>query len=480
MSVTLDVPVVHCHRPLDSAGEIIHVTYCLLIAIAGWGWYEPDPAVAGPAAVTTATSAEQNLDWPQFRGPGGQGHGVAGKLPTKWSEVTNIAWKTDLPGAGWSSPVIHSGAIWLTAALNEGRTLKLLKIDQETGQLTGEFTIFQVATPGKVHPKNGHASPTPVIENNRIYIHFGAHGTACADLQGKILWKTVLNYYHHHGPAASPIVVGQRLIISCDGFDKSFYDGETKTGVTDFQFVVALSIETGEIDWKKSRQGRHSYATPLLIEVDGQQQIISPGGDRVTAYQPETGAEIWSVKYTGYSVIPRPVFGQGLLFICTGYDSAQLMAIRPNGQGDVTDTHVVWTIKQGIPFTPSPIWADGQLYLVNDSGIGMCLDAESGKMLWKRRFGGNFSASPILADNKLFFVAEEGTTHILEPGKQYKRLAMSRINGTTFASPAVSGTAIYLRSDKSLYRIEERSKSPTRPKSSGLKSKTETKQSDAK
>lgn len=449
--------------------------YWLLITMASGAWADPNQLVAEKPLAKSTDASVRPADWPQFRGPAGQGHGVGNKLPTKWSEVTNIAWKTELPGNGWSSPVISAGSVWLTAAVNDGRTLKLLQVDQETGQLTGEFTIFQVATPGKVHPKNGHASPTPIISNDRIYVHFGAHGTAGVDLQGKILWKTVLNYYHHHGPAASPIIVGQRLIVSCDGFDKSFYDGESKSGVTDFQFVVALDVDTGEIVWKKPRQGRHSYATPLLIEVDGQQQVISPGGDRVAAYRPETGEEVWSVKYTGYSVIPRPVYGQGLVFVCTGYDSAQLLAIRPDGQGDVTDTHVAWTLKQGIPFTPSPILVDGELYLVNDGGVGICLEATSGKLLWKRRFGGNFSASPILADNKLFFVAEEGTTHILEPGKQYKRLAMSRINGTTYASPAVSGPAIYLRSDKSLYRIEERAKPPAKSKDSPTKPKSEIK-----
>ena len=448
------------------------MTYCWLVmmALLGWPDLEKPPTAPSSPATVAGQQTDASTDWPQFRGPDGQGHGTGENLPSKWSEITNIAWKTDLPGRGWSSPVIHGDNIWLTAAVTEGSSLKLLRVDKNSGKLEQEITVFLVPTPGKVHSKNGHASPTPIVSNGRIYVHFGAHGTACLDEEGKILWKTTLNYYHHHGPAASPILVGQRLFIPCDGYEKSFYDGETKSGVTDFQFVTALKLDGGEVDWRSPRQGRHSYATPLLIEVDGKPQIISPGGDRVSAYNPDNGEEIWSVRYSGYSLIPRPVFGHGLLFICTGYDSPQLLAIRPDGNGDVTDTHVAWTFKQGIPCTPSPILVNDELYFVSDGGVGTCLDAETGKLVWKRRFGGNFSASPILADGKLYFVAEEGTTHVIEPGKQYKRLAMNRINGTTFASPAVSGKALYLRSDKSLYRIEERSKPTAKPRSTSPKS----------
>ncbi|MES2790271.1 MAG: PQQ-binding-like beta-propeller repeat protein [Planctomycetota bacterium] len=460
------------------------MTYWLLVVMVCLGWPDlekPKPVVPQKPAATTVPAevpTTANTDWPQFRGPDGQGHGVGEKLPSKWSELTNIAWKTDLPGRGWSSPVVQGNNIWVTAAVTEGSSLKLLRVDKTTGKLEQEITVFQVPTPGQVHSKNGHASPTPIVENGRIYVHFGAHGTACVEESGKILWKTALNYYHHHGPAASPILVGSRLIVPCDGYEKSFYDGEMKSGVTDFQFVTALNIDTGNVDWRTARKGRHSYATPLLIEVDGKQQIISPGGDRVAAYDPATGAEIWSVRYTGYSLIPRPVYGHGLLFICTGYDNAQLLAIRPDGQGDVTDTHVAWSFKQGIPFTPSPILVDDELYFVNDGGVGTCLDAVSGKMIWKRRFGGNFSASPIVADQKIYFVAEDGTTHVVVPGKQYKRLGTNRVNGTTFASPAVSGTALFLRSDKTLYRIEEGAKAPPKSKAASKPAKNKTTEAD--
>lgn len=439
-------------------------SFSMLVVWVCLGWPTPEkPAVKGKAAIpATAVAADgpvvAELDWPQFRGPDGQGHGSGENLPTKWSEITNIVWKTELPGQGWSSPVIHAGRVWVTAAINDGSILKVLSVNQATGKLEQEISVIKVPTPGKIHPKNSHASPTLVLDNGRIYAHFGTHGTACLDETGKILWNTKLIYYHHHGPAASPILAGNRLIVPCDGYESSFYDGEPKSGVTEFQFLVALNADTGDLLWKRSRQGRHSYATPLLIEVDGRQQIISPGGSRVAAYDPESGEEIWSVRYEGYSLITRPVYGHGLVYICTGYDGPQLLAIRPDGTGDVTDTHVAWSSKQGIPNTPSPILIEDELYFVSDGGVGTCVDAETGKMHWKRRFGGNFSASPVFADGKIYFVGEDGTTHVIAPGKQYKRLSMNKVNGTTFASPAISGKAIYLRSDKLLYRIEEKPK----------------------
>ncbi|MDB5337718.1 MAG: Pyrrolo-quinoline quinone, partial [Planctomycetaceae bacterium] len=176
------------------------MTYCLLVMLVSLAWPDLEkPKPDSPSASATIELPDGSADWPQFRGPDGQGHGIGEKLPSKWSEITNIAWKTELPGRGWSSPVIHGNNIWVTAAITEGSSLKLLRVDKTSGKLEQEITVFQVPTPGKVHPKNGHASPTPIIDEGRIYVHFGTHGTACLDLDGKILWKATLVYYHHHG-----------------------------------------------------------------------------------------------------------------------------------------------------------------------------------------------------------------------------------------------------------------------------------------
>ena len=390
-------------------------------------------------SAATLVSAE---DWPQFRGPGGEGHAAAQGTPLSWSETTNVSWKTPIAGLGWSSPVIQGKQIWLTTAVDEGRSLRAVSLDQETGKIVHDVEVFAVAEPAGIHSKNSHASPTPILEGDRVYVHYGAHGTACLTTSGELVWKTTdLHYDHRHGPAGSPTLFEDLLIISCDG--------------TDVQFVVALDKQTGKIRWKKHRQGPMAYSTPLVIKANGVHQLISTGGDQVVSYDPRTGDEIWKFRYKGYSNVPRPVFGQGLVFICSGYDSASLYAIRPDGKGDVTDTHLAWSLSRGIPLNPSPLLVDDLLFIVNDGGIATCFDAESGADYWQERMDGNYSASPLLADAKLYFLNEEGLTTVIEPTKEFKVLAKNQLEGRTLASLAPLDGALLLRTDTHLYRIEE-------------------------
>ena len=395
-------------------------------------------------------------EWPQFRGPDGQGHATQTGLPVRWSERQNVVWKTAIPGQGWSSPVIQGNQIWLTTAVDAGKSLRAVCVDRETGNINRDVEVFRVNVPGRIHLKNGHASPTPILAGDRVFVHFGAHGTACLSTQGEIQWTVNLSYYHHHGPAASPVLVDDLLFVSCDGFTGPFYDKLQRPDASSPQFIVGLDPQTGQARWKHARQGRHSYATALAIEVNGKTQIISPGGDRVAAYDPATGHEIWWVTFTGYSLIPRPVFGNGLVYVCSGYDTPSLLAIRPDGQGDVTQSHVVWKTLKGTSLTPSPVLVGTELYQVSDVGIGSCLDAVTGKLHWMQRLGGNFSASPIAAEDRIYFTNESGVTFVVQQGPKFKKLGSNTIEGRTFASAAVAGTAIYLRSEKSLYRIEER------------------------
>jgi outer membrane protein assembly factor BamB len=269
------------------------------------------------------------------------------------------------------------------------------------------------------------------------------------------MWSTVLDYYHHHGPGASPVLVDNLLIIPCDGFRQSFYDRMVRPDVREFQYIAALDAQTGAIRWKRPRQGQHSYSTPLVVDLDGQRQVISPGGDRVTAYDPTTGRPIWWCRYGGYSVVPRPVYGKGLVYVCTGFDHPSLLAIRPDGGGDVTDTHVVWTIRHGVPVTTSPLLVDDELYLVSDTGILTCVRADTGKLLWRQRLGGNFSASPLWADDRIYLADESGVTHVVAAGSPYRPLAKNQLDGRIFASFAVFDRAFYVRTDGFLYRIEE-------------------------
>jgi outer membrane protein assembly factor BamB len=394
-------------------------------------------------------------DWTEFRGPTGQGI-AAGPLPVEWSPTKNVVWKQPIPGSGWSSPIIYKGRVYLTASVPvEGgkppdQSLKTLCLDAKNGEVLWECEVFRQegAKAPRIHGKNSHASPTPLIDGKRIYVHFGHQGTAALDLTGKLLWKnTDEKYQPVHGNGGSPILAGDALIFSTDGGDK--------------QFVIALDRATGKEMWKTSRgpvdvAKRFAFATPLLIEVNGKQQVVSPGAGAVMAYDPKTGKEIWRVRYgQGYSVIPRPVYGHGMVFLSSGYDSPVLYAIKVDGQGDVTDTHVAWTLKKGAPHTPSPLLVGDELYLVSDGGIGSCLDAKTGKVHWQERIsGGGYSASPILADGKVYFQSEDGHGTVVKASTKFEVLGKSEMGERTLASYAAADGALFLRTDKHLYRIE--------------------------
>lgn len=379
-------------------------------------------------------------DWPEFRGPDRQGRSSATGLPLTWSETENVAWKVPVPGLGWSSPSIVGRQIWMTTATEEGRSLRAVCLDRDTGSLIHDIELFHHDDPGKIHQKNSYASPTPLIEDGRVFVHFGSLGTAAVSTDGKILWRTRFEYYHRHGPSGSPVLYGDLLIINCDGYDH--------------QFIVAIQKETGKEVWRANRQARHSYATPLIITVDGQDQIISTTADRTIAYDPLTGKEIWWIEYDGYSLVPRPVYGNGLVIICSGYNTPLVYAVRPTGRGNVTETHVAWSLRRGAPHTPSPLMVGEELYLVTDRGVASCVNVLTGDVHWQKRLGGDFSASPTFADGRIYFQSETGTTTVVAPGVKYEELARNQLDGRTFASYAIVDNAIFLRSDSHLYRLQ--------------------------
>ena len=385
-------------------------------------------------------------DWPQFRGPTGQGHSAERGLPIEWSESKNIVWKVPVAGRAWSSPVIQGDRIWLTTAAKpeaSGLSLRAIALDRETGRVIHDIEVFRLTDPGSMHAKNSHASPTPFLEGDRVYVHFGAHGTAALTGSGEIVWKTRLPYNHLHGTAGSPVIHGDLLILSCDGVD--------------VQFVVALEKGSGKIRWKSGRQGAMAYSTPLIIRAAGVDQVISPGGLRAIAYEPQSGKEIWSVRYgDGFSNVPRPVYSNGLVYIGTGFNHPNMIAVRPDGKGDVTSSHVAWTERRAAPLTPSPLAVGDELYFVSDAGIASCIDSRTGKLHWRERIGGNHSASPIYADGRIYFLNEDGESVVIQPGTSFRKLAVNKLDGSTLASMAVSGRAIFIRSATHLYRIEKR------------------------
>ena len=389
------------------------------------------------------TSMAAAQDWPEFRGPGGQGHSSERGLPLEWSEARNIVWKSAVPGRGWSSPIVSAGRVWLTTAVEDrGVSLRLLAYDVATGREVVNVEVFNVRSGGALHPKNNRASPSPIVEGDRVYVHFGTEGTAALTTDGEVLWKERFRYESQHGAGSSPILHGDLLIINCDGGSEAF--------------VVALDKRTGKTRWKTSRRQPwdQAYTTPLVIRVGDRDQIVSVGAFRAAAYEPASGKEIWRVSYgDGFSNVPRPVYGHGLVYIATGFFQPAIMAVRPDGSGDVSKTHVGWTNRRAAPLTPSPLLVGDELYLVTDAGIASCLDARTGDILWQQRLNGTFSASPVFADGRIYFLAEDGVATVLAPGRQYRRLATNTLDGATLASMAIAGGSIYVRSATHLYRI---------------------------
>jgi outer membrane protein assembly factor BamB len=390
--------------------------------------------------------------WTQFRGQGGQGHSDASNLPVSWNSEKNIRWKLPVPGSGWSSPVFDSDILVLTSAVQqqsvaESYWLTVFGIDPETGNRKWTTPVFSLdeEAPG-IHRKNGHASPTPLLEGDRIYVHFGHMGIACIDKQGRVLWRNQkLAYRPVHGSGGSPILAGDKLIFNCDGGRDPF--------------IVALYKKSGKVAWRVSRQTdarkTFSFCTPLLISVNGQTQVISPGSNVVNALNPDTGQSIWQVRYDGFSVVPRPVFDQGLLFLSSGFERPVLLAIRPDGRGDVTDTKVVWTSRRSVPKTSSFLSIDKELYTFSDNGIATCYDARTGEIHWNERIGGDYSASPIYADGRIYVTSEDGKTVVLQPGRKFQKITENEFHERTLSSIAVTSGALFLRTEHSLYRIEK-------------------------
>lgn len=384
-------------------------------------------------------------EWPQFRGPDGQGHSSEQGLPLEWSESRNIAWKVSVPGRGWSSPVIANGRVWLTTAIAAGHdtSLRLMAFEFASGRVALDVEVFKTPRAELLNQKNSHASPTPILDGDRVYVHFGAQGTAALSTSGAILWKTQLPYESQHGNGGSPELAGDLLIVNCDGFDEAF--------------VVGLDTRTGKTRWKAYRRDPHSqaYSTPLAIHAADRDQVISVGAFNASAYDPLNGKEIWRVSYpSGYSNVPRPVFGEGLVFITTGFDQPSLLAVRPDGKGDVTRTHVAWKFSKGVPLTPSPLLVGDALYLVSDTGIASCLDARSGDVRWQQRLGGGYSASPVFADGRLYFLDEDGRTSVLSPAGA--RLATNVLDDGALASMAVVQQSFVIRTTTHLYRVSSR------------------------
>jgi outer membrane protein assembly factor BamB len=400
-----------------------------------------------------------NDDWPQFRGPTQQGHSDSTGVPLKWSESRGIAFKTPIPGEGWSSPVVLGGQVWMTTATDGatpgGKSLRAVCVDRGSGKIVHDVEVFALS---KLDPKNdfnSYASPTPVLEPGRVYVSFGNYGNACLDARtGRPIWKShELKLDHKEGPGSSPILYKNLFILHCDG--------------TDAQYVAALDKETGKLAWKTHRRTdyggkpgdlRKAYDVPLIIQENGQDRMISVAAYRVFCYDPVDGREIGSLGIPGFSVVPRPVYGDGVLYVCTGYMQSELWAVRTDGNAGVSEAGVLWKTKQGVPFKPSIVLAGPRLYMVSDNGIARCLDAKTGEQVWQKRLEGKYTASPVCAEGRVYFCSEQGLTTVIAAeadAKQPKVLAENELDGRFMASPAIAGKSMFLRTDKHLYRVDK-------------------------
>ena len=407
-------------------------------------------------------------DWPEFRGPRGDGHVSASGgnkpigLPLHWSETSNIKWKTEIPHRGWSTPVIMNGKVWLTTASVDGHDFFAICVDAETGEIRSNQKLFHTDNPeslGNGASMNSYATPSSVIEAGRVYVHFGSFGTACLDsTTGKVLWKRDdLPCRHYRGPSSSPVLFENLLILTMDG--------------ADLQYLAALDKKSGKTVWKTNRSAewndenvpgqmardgdlRKAHSTPLIVTTAGKPQLVSAGAKAAYGYDLRTGRELWKVQHPDFSVAPRPVFDRGLAFIVIGFTKKELWAVKTDGQGDVTDTGVVWKLKKGVGKYASPILVDGLLYTASDESFITCVKAATGEVVWNERVGGKYAASPIYGDGRLYFCSQEGTTLVLKPGRTLDVLATNTLSGSFMASPAVDGKALYLRTKTHLYRTE--------------------------
>ncbi|HEV3344384.1 MAG TPA: PQQ-binding-like beta-propeller repeat protein [Pirellulales bacterium] len=415
--------------------------------------------VAALLSMTAGPMLEAGETWPQFRGPDGQGISDAKGVPVEWNESKNVKWKTPIRGRAWSSPVIWHDQVWLTTATEDGKELSILKIERATGKILLDKVVFEIAKPQFCYPFNSYASSTPAIEEGRIYVHYGSHGTACLDTAtGETLWtRQDLPCNHHRGAGSSPILFGDLVFINFDGYD--------------LQYVVALDKATGQTVWKQDRDidygtsdgdAKKSYGTPLVIEVGGKPLLVSPAAGGTTAYDPLSGKIVWRLRHGGMNAAAPPLFGHGLLFLNTADGGFRELAVPPEGKGDIT-ANVLWKQQQAMPSRCAPLLVGDLLFMTNEAGILTCLEATTGNVVWRERLGGHYSASPVYADGHVYFVSEDGELPVIAAGRKYELLATNKLDEGCMASPAIAGREIFIRTKKSLYCIEQSPSSPGTP-----------------
>jgi outer membrane protein assembly factor BamB len=418
------------------------------------------------------TSSARAGNWPEWRGPHAQGHANASGLPETWSETSNVAWKTPLPGRGHSTPVMWGDHMWLTTAIEKTATpdevkrrlasntgdqplvvlssvsLHAVCLDRNSGKILHDVELLNVKDPQWAHQLNSYASPTPVLEEGRLYAHFGSFGTVALDTKTRrALWKNEeLHVMHENGPGSTAVLHKNMLIAHFDG--------------SDAQFIAAFDKNTGKVDWKTLRSGemdprpqqKKAYGTPLVVTMNGAPTVVSSAANNIYGYDPRTGKELWKIHYgeLGFSMSTVPVADEQQIYFSTSFGKSQVIALKYAG---LQTPEIAWRNNKNAPKMCSPVLHDGLLFYVDDGGIVSCVDVKTGEALYRERLGGKFSASPILADGKLYFCSREGVVTIVPAAKEFKILAQNTLDGPIMASPIADGSALFIRTDKALYKI---------------------------
>jgi outer membrane protein assembly factor BamB len=406
--------------------------------------------VSGPElpieAILPAPGAERQ--WPRWRGPTGQGLTAETGLPAAWTSVENIAWKTEIPGAGNSSPVIWDDRIFLTSAFEGGKRRSLICLRREDGEMLYVRDAPSVPAEGHVRDKNGYASATPVVDGERVVVFLGNSGLLAFDLSGGLFWHHPLPPFDGmHGTGASPILCGDLAIL--------FQEQSNKPSLG-----VALDKRTGEERWRMEAPSALGWCTPLPVRVGGKEQLLYGASQRVVSFDPRTGHELWRCSGPTIEVIPTVVCGQGLVVSSSGRNGPTV-AVRPDGSGDVSATHLAWRAVRGAPHVPSPVLSGELFYQVNDTGIVSCLEARTGAIVYQKRLEGRFTASPVLGDGKIYFTNEDGETFVVREGREFAILGTNPLSEPTLASAAILGGRIFLRTNRHLFAIGKTSSERT-------------------
>lgn len=414
-------------------------------------------SLAVTALSLTFASGGVAENWPCFRGPSHQGVSTERGLPLQWSATSNVLWKTAIPPLGWSSPIVWGDRVFLTTAPGDGKSLHLICLDRRTGAIAWDKAVL-AQDPVRKDDGNSWATPTPVTDGARVYVVSFNGAFAAVDFQGAIVWTNLTTtFYVKHGLAASPLLAGEVLVMACDGTSTGPdpYVGWQKPW--DGSYVLGLEKDTGKVRWKTSRGvSRVAFSTPNVAELEGRLRVISAAGDVVQCLDAQSGERIWTARNPGEGVVPSVVIGEGLVFAASGFNANQpsvVRAFRLAGQGEIAESDRVWDLPRGVPKVTSPVHARPWLFVVEETGVLQCLRAATGEVLSRKQLGTRHEPSPVLADGRLYLLSNNGKTTVFEAGPELKKLAENPLNEKCGASMAVSGGSLFIRTEHNLFCI---------------------------